>query len=74
MLSGNAPYYLGGASDEFLHKRLSANPGKTILQQDLEELATVRGQGRESASANAKMGGKSIVIINSRDPFRSYKR
>ncbi len=47
MLSGNAPYYLGGASDEHLHTRLKSNPNETILLQDLEELATVRD--RETA-------------------------
>ena len=41
MLSGNAPYYVGQAADEHLHKRLSFNEEETIFLQDLEELATV---------------------------------
>ena len=41
MLSGNAPYYVGTAADEHLHKRLSFADGETLFMQDLEELATV---------------------------------
>jgi len=46
LLSGNAPYYMGGTTDEHLHRRLTASAdavdGDTLLVQDLEELATVR--------------------------------
>jgi len=44
-LSGNAPYYVGGTADEYLHRRLTAaaedSDGDTLLAQDLEEIATV---------------------------------
>jgi hypothetical protein len=46
LLSGHAPYYVGGADDDHLHRRLTAaseaTVGDTLLMQDLEELATVR--------------------------------
>jgi len=49
LLSGNVPYYVGGATDEHLHQRLTASAdavdGDTLLVQDLEELATVRSNG-----------------------------
>ncbi len=41
MLSGNAPYYVGGVSDEFLDKRLSIEPKQTLLLQNIEQLASV---------------------------------
>ncbi len=65
MLSGNAPFYLGGAADEFLHKRLTTSDAgdRTILLRDLEELATVRVQRdpfltlmHESSTANILKG------------------
>lgn len=48
MLSGNAPYYKGTSTDEFLHLRMSENREESLLLQDLEFLS----DGLEGRSTN----------------------